>query len=108
MSNDVPIGIPFNIASYGLLLNLFAKVLKLTPKYLTVTMAEPHIYHIGNHIEATREQVAEYEKNRVRYMGSNVQLLLPEKDNINDFKLEDIVLEGYNPNRNIKYSGIAI
>lgn len=107
-SNDVPIGIPYNVASYALLLNMFAKVLGYTPKYLTMTLADPHIYQIFNHVEMAREQLNEFEKNRIRYMNPKVKLHLPEKQDIFDFKPEDIVIENYNPNRDIKYTGVAV
>lgn len=107
-SSDFPIAGNFNTVSYALLLHMYAKVLGLTPKYLTITFMDPHIYDIENHIEATRAQLAEYEKNQVKYMNSNVKLVMADKDNIFDFKLEDFSIEGYNPNREIKYYGIAI
>jgi thymidylate synthase len=107
-SSDFPIAGNFNTVSYALLLHMYAKVLKLKPKYLTITFMDPHIYKISNHEEATRLQIQEYEKNRVRYMNSHVKLTMPEKENIFDYKIEDFSIEGYNPNRYIKYTGIAI
>lgn len=107
-SSDFPIAASWNTGSYALLLHMYANVLGLTPKYLTITFMDPHIYDIGNHVEATRAQLVEYEKNQAKYINSHIELVMPKKDSIFDYKVEDFKLEGYNPNRDIKYIGIAI
>lgn len=55
-SVDTFLGLPFNIASYALLLNMFARVLDLKPRYLIGTFGNAHIYN--NHIDAVNEQLS--------------------------------------------------
>lgn len=55
-SVDVMLGLPFNIASYALLLHLLAKEAKLKEGKLVGFLADVHIYE--NHLEGAREQIA--------------------------------------------------
>lgn len=54
-SCDMFLGVPFNIASYGLLLALVAQITDLKPGELILTLGDAHIYH--EHFEAVAEQV---------------------------------------------------
>lgn len=54
-SVDVALGLPFNIASYGLLLEIFAKTLNMVPDELICNLGDTHIYQ--NHIEGIKEQL---------------------------------------------------
>jgi thymidylate synthase len=54
-SCDFPLGIPFNIASYGLLLEILAKVANMVPDELIGNLGDCHIYL--NQIEGCREQI---------------------------------------------------
>jgi thymidylate synthase len=54
-SNDVPLGLPFNIASYGLLLEIIAKSTNMTPDELIINIGDAHIYL--NQIEGIKEQL---------------------------------------------------
>jgi thymidylate synthase len=54
-SVDVPLGLPFNIASYGLLLEILGKVVNMVPDQLIGNLGDCHIYH--NQIEGIQEQL---------------------------------------------------
>ncbi len=54
-SCDVPLGIPFNIASYGLLLEILANVVNMVPDELIGNLGDCHIYL--NQIEGCKEQI---------------------------------------------------
>jgi thymidylate synthase len=55
-SCDVPLGIPYNIASYGILLSLFGKIANMVPDELIGNLGDCHIYL--NQIEGCKEQIA--------------------------------------------------
>jgi thymidylate synthase len=54
-SCDVPLGIPFNIASYALLLELLAKMTNMVPDELIGNLGDTHIYH--NQVDGIKEQL---------------------------------------------------
>jgi len=54
-SCDVGLGIPFNIASYGLLLEIIAKIVNMVPDELIGNLGDVHLYK--NHIEPIKEQL---------------------------------------------------
>ena len=54
-SVDTPLGLPFNIASYGLLLEIIAKVVNMVPDELIGNLGDTHIYL--NQIEGIKEQI---------------------------------------------------
>lgn len=54
-SADMALGVPFNIASYALLLSMIAQECGLTPGIFTHTLGDAHIYL--NHVEGLREQL---------------------------------------------------
>jgi thymidylate synthase len=54
-SQDVPLGTPFNIASYGLLLEIIAKMVNMIPDELITNMGDCHIYL--NQIDGVKEQI---------------------------------------------------
>lgn len=98
-SADVFLGVPFNIASYTLLLMMVAQVCHLKPKTFIHTLGDAHLY--SNHLEQARLQLTR-EPRPLPDMRLN-----PAVDNIFDFKYEDFVLENYNPHPHIK-ADIAI
>lgn len=86
-SADMFLGVPFNIASYSLLLHMVAQVTDLKAHEFVHTLGDAHIYH--NHFDAVREQLA-------RTPLAFPQLWLnPAVRNINGFKMEDIKLHNY-------------
>ena len=54
-SNDVPLGLPFNIASYGLLLEIIGKMVNMVPDELIGNLGDAHIYK--NQIDGVKEQI---------------------------------------------------
>lgn len=57
-SVDTFLGLPFNIASYGLLLEIIAKEVNMVPDELIGTLGDVHLY--SNHIEQAKEQIGRY------------------------------------------------
>jgi thymidylate synthase len=92
-SADAFLGVPFNIASYALLLALVAKVTGLVAHEFVHTVGDAHIYM--NHLEQVNTQLK-------RVPRKLPKLILAEKINIEDFTYEDINLEEYNPHPTIK------
>ncbi len=88
-SADLFLGVPFNIASYSLLLMMVAHVTGLEPGEFVHTFGDAHIYR--NHFEQIREQLSR-EPRPLPYMVLN-----PEVKSIDDYKYEDFTLEGYDP-----------
>jgi thymidylate synthase len=93
-SNDVFLGMPFNIASYSLLTMMLAQICGLKPGELVYTSGDTHIY--TNHIEQIKLQLTR-EPRKLPMMKINSDV----KD-IFSFKFEDFELEGYNPHPPIK------
>ena len=56
-SVDTFLGLPFNIASYGLLLEIIAKEVNMVPDQLIGNLGDVHLY--SNHIDAAKEQIGE-------------------------------------------------
>ena len=93
-SADIFLGVPFNIASYSLLLLMVAQVTRLKPGDFVHTYGDVHIY--SNHFNQIKEQL----KRKPRAFPT-VKLNKKVK-NIDDFKFDDIKIEGYNPYPPIK------
>lgn len=55
-SCDMFLGVPFNIASYALMLHLIAQMTNLEPDELILTLGDAHIYH--DHFDAVKEQIS--------------------------------------------------
>lgn len=85
-SCDIFLGVPFNIASYSLLLEMVAKVTGLEPGEFIHTMGDAHIYK--NHFEQVEKQLS-------REPYPLPELKLKERKSIDDFQMEDIKLIGY-------------
>lgn len=93
-SADIFLGVPYNIASYSLLLMMIAQVTGMKAKELIVTTSDTHLYY--NHFEQAKEQLG-------RKPGTLPKLTLnPEVKNIFDFKFEDFILTDYHPQAAIK------
>lgn len=54
-STDVPLGLPFNLASYGLLLQILSRMVEMSPEILIASLGDAHIYL--NQIEGVQEQL---------------------------------------------------
>ena len=92
-SADVFLGVPFNIASYALLTMLIAQVTDLEPGELIHTLGDAHLYN--NHLEQARLQIGREPR------ALPVLRLNPAIRSIDDFRFEDLVLEGYQPHPHI-------
>lgn len=98
-SADAFLGVPFNISSYALLLAMVAQVTGLKPRKLHMTFGDLHIY--SNHEYAVDTYLERIETRT--YLGKLPTLKLnPAIESIDDFTLEDIELENYNPLPTIK------
>ena len=93
-SADVFLGVPFNIASYALLLMMVAHVCKLKPRYFIHTFGDAHLY--SNHIEQAKLQLSRTPK------PLPIMKINREVDFIFDFQFDDFTLENYNPDPHIK------
>jgi len=92
-SADMGLGVPFNIASYSLLTYMIAHVTKLKPGEFIHTLGDSHIYL--NHIDALNIQL----QRKPRPFPTLT--INREINNIDDFKNNDFILNGYNPHPKI-------
>ena len=93
-SVDSFLGLPYNISSYAMLVHMIAHVTDLDVGELIMTFGDTHIY--SNHVEQVKEQIA-------RTTLELPSLKFNRKiSSIDDFKLNDCVLVGYNSHPSIK------
>ena len=93
-SADVFLGVPFNIASYALLLMMVAQVTGLEAGEFVHTFGDVHMY--SNHETQVREQIA-----RTPHAWPRMTLN-PDVTDIDSFCSEDFTLEGYDPHPALK------
>lgn len=93
-SADVFLGVPFNIASYALLIHMIARETGLEVGEFVHTLGDAHIYL--NHLDQVNEQL-QRKPNDAPTLWLN-----PEKKNIMDFEMEDIKVKNYHSHSAIK------
>ncbi len=86
-SADMYLGVPFNIASYAILLQMIAKMTGYQPHMLSINMIDAHIY--SNHLDAVHKQLNN-EPFDHPYLWLN-----PDVKSIFDYTMEDVALEDY-------------
>jgi thymidylate synthase len=95
-SADMFLGVPFNIASYALLLSILGNILDLKPKYFVHSFGDAHIY--SNSIEQVKEQLSREPLPLPKLKMPNISSI----DEIKDLSIENFKLEGYEHHPPIK------
>ncbi|MDN4753562.1 thymidylate synthase [Porphyromonadaceae bacterium W3.11] len=93
-SADIFLGVPFNIASYALLLMMVAQVTGLKPGTFVHTLGDAHLYL--NHIEQAKLQLTRDTR------PLPTMTLNPQRKDIEDFIFEDFTLTNYDPHPHIQ------
>jgi thymidylate synthase len=93
-SADLALGVPFNIASYALLMSMIAQETKLRPRFFVHTLGDAHIYL--NHVEGVKMQLE-------RTPHPLPRLVLADKPTL-EMTFEDVALEGYVHHPFIKFA----
>ncbi len=107
-SVDTFLGLPFNIASYGLLLEIIAKEVNMVPDQLIGNLGDVHLY--SNHIDAAKEQIGR-EGLPLPRLNINTEFwqtesgecgVGPLKTNLKGFEISDFIIEDYQSHPTIK------
>jgi thymidylate synthase len=95
-SVDTFLGLPFNIASYGLLLEIIAKEVNMVPDQLIGNLGDVHLYK--NHIEQAKEQISRtpYELPTVKITERNWYMHEAVKEHLGEKTLDE-KLKSYRP-----------
>jgi thymidylate synthase len=91
-SIDVPLGLPYNIASYAILLNLLSKEVNMIPDKLILSGGDCHIYK--NQVDAIKEQF-----NNETFELPTIEL---SNNSLFDVKYDDIKVMNYKSSKTIK------
>lgn len=94
-SVDTPLGLPFNIASYAILLHMFAKEAHMVPEDLVASLENTHYYH--NQIDGIMEQLSR------RVINELPQIVLNPNKTIFKYTYEDIKIVGYTSQEKIDF-----
>ena len=100
-SVDTFLGLPFNIASYGLLLEMIAREVNMVPENLIGHLGDTHLYL--NHLEQAQQQLERIPRDLpIMKMSSGHNFRAALKGNADEIDLDDFMLVGYNPHPTIK------
>jgi thymidylate synthase len=100
-SVDTFLGLPFNIASYGLLLHMLADVVNMVPDKLICNLGDVHIYN--NHIDFAKEQISRQPLEKLP------KLVIKNKSaNVTHYIYEDFEVVDYKAHPNFKNVPIAV
>jgi len=106
-SCDFPLGIPFNVASYGALLMIFGELVNMVPETLTGMLGDCHIYR--NQIEGVNEQISR-DSFDLPKLTISTELWNPENvlgtnwdEIIKGIEIDDFILTNYESHPLIKY-----
>lgn len=94
-SNDVPLGLPFNLASYGLLLEILAKHVNMVPSELIASIGDAHIYL--NQVPMIREQLT-----RNSFPLPKLKISDKDVEDIGDYEIDDFTIVDYKSQDSIK------
>jgi thymidylate synthase len=98
-SVDTFLGLPFNIASYGLLLEIIAKEVNMIPEELIGNLGDVHLYN--NHIEQAKEQITRtpYELPKLKI---NFDVVYKDWECLPPYNVSDFIIENYQSHPAIK------
>mgnify|MGYP007083425120 CR=1 FL=1 len=100
-SVDVGLGLPFNIASYGLLLEIIAKITNMVPDELIGNLGDTHLYL--NHIEPIKEQLTREPFGLPKLVFSNqIHFSANIDEFLNSCLITDFAIENYQSHPTIK------
>jgi thymidylate synthase len=100
-SVDVFLGLPFNIASYGLLLEMIAREVNMVPEHLIGNLGDTHLYL--NHLEQAEQQLERIPRDLpIMKMSSGHNFRAAMADKADEIDLDDFMLIGYDPHPTIK------
>jgi thymidylate synthase len=108
-SVDTFLGLPFNIASYGLLLEIIAQEVNMVPEELVGNLGDVHLY--SNHIDQAKEQISResFELPSISYLDEYHYLKDPELvgnisfgEKIDQFRPDFFKIENYKSHETIK------
>ena len=103
-SVDVPLGLPFNIASYGLLLEIIAKAVNMVPEEIIGNLGDCHIYN--NQIDGVKEQITRkpYKLPTLKHMKTDefYRTLSEDLSLITHLDNTDFVIENYQSHPTIR------
>jgi len=100
-SVDVFLGLPFNIASYGLLLEMIAREVNMVPENLIGHLGDTHLYL--DHLDQAQQQLERIPRDLpVMKMSSGHNFRAALKGNADEIDLDDFMLVGYKPHPTIK------
>lgn len=104
-SVDTFLGLPFNIASYGLLLEILAKMVNMIPEELIGSLGDTHLY--SNHIDQAKEQIGrdsfDLPSIEINTDSWGLDKILDDLDGvINNIKISDFTIKDYKSHSTIK------